>query len=175
MAGGEEATAVAENGRTPRLVEGDPVLALGDGLEDDAGVVLKVEGELLTVQETTVALVESIGEIPVEEGDEGGDASLKEVVDELDVVVKAGLVDGVVATTDRDDSRPGKRKAVGVCAYGLEQGNVFGGAVVGIAGDGTGAAIGNLAGNGAEGVPDGGATAVLLGGTLDLVTVVVDK
>src|SRR5690606_34315287 len=73
-AGGELADAVAEDGGAPGLVEGDPVLTLGETLEADAGEVLEVEGELGAVQEAAVALVELVGNVPVGECDEGGDA-----------------------------------------------------------------------------------------------------
>lgn len=54
---GELAYAVAEDRRAPRFVEGDPVLALGEGLVADASIVLEVKRELLAVQETAIALV----------------------------------------------------------------------------------------------------------------------
>jgi len=154
VAGGEVARVVAENGRAPGLVEGDPVLALGDRLEGKAGVVLEIGRELLLVQEAAVALVERIGKIPVEEGDEGGDAGLEEVVDELDVVVNALLVDGVVAAAERDQAGPGEGEAVGGGAERLEEVDILLGAVVRVASDGARAAVGDLAGDGAEGVPD---------------------
>jgi hypothetical protein len=116
MARREVTAVVRQNRRTPGLVEGDPVLAFRDGLEDGAGIVLKVKRELLLVQETTIPLVKLVGKIPVEESDEGLDASRKKVIDEFDVVVDALLVDGVVATSQRDDSRPGEGKAVAVGA-----------------------------------------------------------
>jgi hypothetical protein len=92
--------------------------------------VLEVEWELCPVQKTAVALVQAIGEIPVEEGDEGGDASLQEVIDELDVVVNALLVDGIVATADGDDSRPGDGETVGVGAKLLQKVDVLLGSLV---------------------------------------------
>ena len=171
VARGKVARVVAEDGAAPGFVEGDPVLALGDGLEHDACVVLKVEGELLAVQETAVALVETIGEIPVEEGDEGRDAGFEEVINELDVVVDALLVDGVVATTDGDDTRPGDGEAVGGGAERLEKVNVLLGAVVRVAGGGARAAVGDLAGDVAEGIPDRGTTAVSMDSTLNLIAV----
>lgn len=169
MARGKVARVVAEDGAAPGLVEGDPVLALGNGLEHGAGIVLKVEGELFTVQKTAVALVETIGKIPVEEGDKGGNTSLEQVIDKLDIVVDALLVDGVVATTNGDDARPGDGEAVGGGAERLEEVNVLLGAVVRVAGDGTRAAIGDLTGDVAESIPDRGATAVGVDSTLNLI------
>lgn len=166
---GEQTGAVSEDAGAPRLVEGDPVLALGHGLEQDTRVVGKVSHELLLVQHAEVALVKLIREIPVEERDHGGDARIEEVVDELDVVVQALLVDGVVASTEWDHARPGDGKAVGLCAGLLQELNVLRNAVVGIAGHITRAAASNLAWDLAEGVPDGGATAVSIWSTLNLV------
>jgi hypothetical protein len=105
----------------------------------------------------------------VGEGDEGGDAGGEEVVAELGVVVNAGLVDGVVPAALGDDAGPGEGEAVGLGAEGLEEGDVLGGAVVGVAGGLAGAAVGDLSGDLAEGVPDTGATSILVNGTLDLV------
>ena len=146
------------------------MLALGDRLEHDARVVLKVERELLSVQEAAVALVKSIGEIPMEERDEGSDASREEVVHELDVMVDTLLVDGVVAATDRDD--PGPRDGEAVCcgAEGLEERDIFLGPVVRVAGYGARTPVGNLAGDGTEGVPDGRAAAISFSSTFDLVS-----
>ena len=98
--------AVAEDGRAPGLIEGNPVLALGEGLEADASKVLKVKGELGTVEEATVALVKLIGNVPVGESDVRNDAGSEEIVAEFGVVVNASLVDGVLAATLGNDSRP---------------------------------------------------------------------
>jgi hypothetical protein len=42
----------------------------------------------------------------VEEGDHRGDSCIKEVVHELDIVLQTLFVDGIVAATERDDTRP---------------------------------------------------------------------
>jgi hypothetical protein len=166
---GEQTGAVSEDAGAPRLVEGDPVLALGHSLEEDAGVVGEVGDELLLVQHAEVALVQLIWEIPVEESDHGDDAGIEEVVNELDVVVQALLVDGVVAASEWDHARPGNGKAVGLCAGLLQELNVLRDAVVGVAGDISRAAASDLAWDLAEGVPDGRATAISVWGTLNLV------
>lgn len=112
-----------------------------------------------------------LGQIPVEQRDEGRDARLEQVVDKLGIVVDSQLVDGVVAAALGDDSGPGDGEAVGLCSKRLEQGNVLGGAVVRVAGRDAGRSIGNLAGDGAKGVPDAGASAVLVDGAFNLVAV----
>ena len=166
---GEQTGAVSEDARAPRLVEGNPVLALWHSLEQDAGVVSEIGDELLLVQHAEVALVQLIGEIPVEERDHGGDAGIEKVVNKLDVVVQALLVDGVVAATEWDHARPGDGEAVGFCAGLLQELNVLRNAVVGVAGDITRAAASDLAWDLAEGVPDGRPTAVSVWSTLNLV------
>lgn len=105
------------------------------------------------------------------EGDEGGDAGGEQVVTELGVVVDASLVDGIIATSLGNDASPGEGEAVGLRAERLEQGNVLGGAVVGVAGRLAGTAVSNLSRDLAEGVPDAGTSAVLFNGALDLVAV----
>jgi hypothetical protein len=131
--------------------------------------VLKIERELFLVQETAIALVEASRQIPVEQRDEGGDAGLQEVVNELDVVVDALLVDWVIAAAKRNDSGPRQGEAVGVGADGLQELDILFCSVVRIASNSTRASIGNLAGNGAEIIPNGRATTILLGSTFDLV------
>lgn len=104
------------------------------------------------------------------EGDEWSNAGSEEVVAELGVVVNTGLVDWVVTATFRDDTSPRKGEAVGLRAERLEEGNILGGTVVRIAGSLTRTSISNLARDLGEGIPDTGATAILVDGTLDLVT-----
>lgn len=166
---GEQTGAVSKDARAPGLVEGDPVLALGHSLEQNARVVSEIGHELLLVQHAEIALVKLIGKIPVEERDHGGNAGIEEVVYELDVVVQALLVDGVVASTEWDHARPGDGEAVGLCAGLLQELNVLRNAVVGVTGHITRAAASDLAWDLAEGVPDGGATAVSIWSALNLV------
>jgi len=162
---------VAQDGRAPWLIERDPMLTLRDGLEHDLGVVREVQRELLLAQQAAVALVQSVGQVPVEQRDHGRDAGVEQVIDELDVEAEARLVNGVVAAAQRDDARPGDGEAVGLGAGLLEELDVLGGAVVGVAGDVAGAGAGDLAGNLAEGVPDGGAASVGFGSAFNLVAV----
>ena len=136
VAGGEEPRVVAQDGGAPRFVEGDPVRHLREGFEHGPGVILKIERELVAVEQTAVPLVEAIGQIPVEEGHEGYDARLEKVVNELDVKVDAGLVDGVVAASQRNAARPGDGEAVGLGAERFEEGNILARAVVRVAGYG---------------------------------------
>lgn len=174
VARGEVASAVTKNRAAPGFVVGNPVLAFGNGLEDDAGVVLVVERELGPVQQTAVPLVETVGKVPVVQCDIRLDAGLKEVINELDVVVQASLVDGIITTTKGDDAGPGEGKPVGFGAELLQQGDVVGGPVIRVAGDlpvslNAVRPLGNLAVDLTESIPDGRAAAIFVNGTFDLV------
>ena len=84
----EQARAVPQDARAPRLVKGDPMLApAAESLEDDTRVVGKVCREFGFVQQSAVPLVQRLRQIPVEERYHWGDARSVQVVDELDVVV----------------------------------------------------------------------------------------
>lgn len=113
VVGGEVVRVVVEDGGVLGFVEGDLVFVFGDGFEEDVGVVFKVGGEFFFVEEVVVVFVEGVGEILVEEGDEGGDVGFEEVVDEFDVVVKIFLVDGVVVVIEGDDVGLGDGEVVG--------------------------------------------------------------
>jgi hypothetical protein len=95
---------------------GDPVLAAGDRLEHDTSITLVIKRELLAVQKAAISTVQLIGNIPVEKSDKWGNSSIKQVIDELAVVVNSGLVDRVVTTTERDNSRPADGESVGLGA-----------------------------------------------------------
>jgi hypothetical protein len=146
------------------------VLALGDGLEHDASVVLEIQGELLLVQETTISLLERIWEIPVVQSDERCDSSCEKVINELDIVVDTSLVDGVVTATQRDDSGPGDGEAVGLSTERLQQLDILSCSVVRITGNCSRGIISDLARNCTERIPDRGSTAILFRGTLNLVS-----
>lgn len=165
----EQTSVVAQNRGAPRLVERNPVLYLREILEADLGVVLEVRGELLLVQHATVSLVELLGKVPMEEGDEGGDPIGSELVNKLLVVFDTLGVDGVVAAAEGNHPRPGDGEAVGASTVRFEEGDVLFGAVKGVAGDVTGAAVGGLAGNVREGVPNRGATAAFVRTAFNLV------
>lgn len=96
----EQACSIPEDGAAPGLVEGDPELDLGSHcLEQNARVVFKVLDELILVQEAAVPLVELVWQVPVKQRDQRRDARSEQVVDELDVVLEACLVDGIIATS----------------------------------------------------------------------------
>ena len=108
----------------------------------------------------------------MEEGDHGLDAGGEEVVDEFLVEGDSGGVDGVVAPSQWDEARPGEGEAVGAGAGFLEELNVVRQVVVGVACYVAAVAAGDFAGDLAEGVPDGWASAVGGWCAFDLVAVV---
>jgi hypothetical protein len=72
--GDEDADAVAEDGGAPVFVEGDPVFhAVAEGVVADAGVGGEGLGGAVG-QPAVVFELEGEREVPVIEGDEGGDA-----------------------------------------------------------------------------------------------------
>lgn len=162
-------SAVTKNRGAPGFIQGNPVLALGNRLKDDTGVVFKIQRKLLAAAETAIALLKLLGNVPVREGDEGSDASVEEVIDKLSIMVNAGLVDRIVATTERDDARPGEGEAVSLGSKRLQQGNVFLGAVIRVASSDTRGTVGNLPGLVAKGVPDGWCASILVDGALNLI------
>ena len=66
---------VSKDAATPRLIERNPMLYLrAKRPKDNTSIVCKISNKLVFVQKTTVALIQFIREIPVEEGDERRDA-----------------------------------------------------------------------------------------------------
>ena len=165
-AGGVHAGAVAEEGAAPGLVERDPVLhAVAERLADD----LRVLGETVrrVALRPAARVLQLLGEVPVVEGDGRLDAVLEQLVDQPAVEVQADLDGGAAAGGLHPG--PGDREAVRRQAQVRHQGHVVAVAVVMVDSDVTGLAGGGLARCVTEGVPDGGRTAVLPHGPLDLV------
>jgi hypothetical protein len=95
----------------------DPVLAARDRLENNTSIALIVKRKLLSVQETAVAAVQLIGYIPMEKSNERGNSSFQEIIHKLAIMVNSGLVDGIISTTERNDSRPAEGESVCLSAY----------------------------------------------------------
>jgi len=97
-----------EHSNDVRLIECDPVLdTITHGLEDDTSIASKVlDPFILVAQRSAVLLVKSLRRIPVVQGYERRDARCNQIVDELHVVLKTFLVDGIVAAALGDDARP---------------------------------------------------------------------
>ena len=79
-------------------------------LEDYPSVVSKVSNELLLVEETAVTLVQLIGEVPMVEGHQRGNACGMQVVDEFDIMLDTLFIDRIVTASEGDDTRPGYRE-----------------------------------------------------------------
>jgi hypothetical protein len=104
---GELAHIVSEHTAAPGLIESNPVLHFrAESIEHYAGIVGKIGNKFFLVQKTTVALVKRIRKIPVEEGNERSNTRREQVVDELDIVLEALFIDGIIPATERDDTRP---------------------------------------------------------------------
>ena len=112
-------------------------------------------------------VLERLREVPVIERRHRLDAALEQPLDQAAVEAHARRVErpGAVGL----HARPRDREAVGLEAQGRHEVEVLAPAVVVIAGDVAGVAVGDGARHAAEGVPDRLAAAVLVRGALDLV------
>lgn len=90
----------------------------------------------------------------MEQCDHRRDSGSEQIIDELDIELEALLVDRVISATNWDDSRPGDGKSVGFRSRELKEFDIFGGAIVGVAGYVARAAIGDFARNFAERIPN---------------------
>ena len=110
---------------------------------------------------------EGLREIPVEEGAVGLNAGGEEFVEHAVVEVEAFGIGCAGAL--REDARPCDGEAVGFEAEVLHQLHVFFVAVIVIIRYVPGVAVVGFAGSVGEGVPDGGAASVFVGGAFDLI------
>ena len=157
---------VAHERHDVRLVHGAPVRdAVAQPLRHERGVLAEAQGGVPL--EPPPGILERLREVPVEERRHRLDAGLEQAVDEPVVEREARLVDGAAAR--RLHAGPGHREAVAVGAQALHEGDVLRPAVVVVAGHGPVGAVEDATGLSREGVPDAGATAVLVDGALDLV------
>lgn len=133
--------------------------------------MLEILRELLLVQVAAVPLVQSIGEVPMQECDQWLDTCSAQVVDEFDVVLDALFIHGVIASAQGDDARPREGEAVRVCARRLQQLDVLGRTVVGITRDVAIGSVPDLARDVGEDIPYAVALAICLGTPFNLVAV----
>ena len=163
-AGGAFAVAVAGIREGIELVGGhEAVDAVAEVFGHEGGVVGKCIGGITGLP----AAGKALGQVPVEKGHEGLNAVGEEFVHNAVVVVEAFGVERGAASGE--DARPADGEAVTLDAEGLEQADVFLPEVVGVTGDVAGVPVVDLAGGVGEGVPDGGAAAVVLCAALHLV------
>src|SRR5262249_20125268 len=160
------APAVAHPRHYPRLVVGDPVAdavaePAGDGLHEGRVGIDDVAGR------PPAGRLENLRRIPVEQRRVWRDPVAEQLVREPVVVVEAFLVD--LAAAVRDDARPRDREAKRVQAELTHERDVLAVPVVEVAGDCTRVAVPDLAGCGAESVPDAFAATVFIDGAFGLV------
>ena len=107
VAWSEGTIVISKDTNAPRLIEGNPVLDLGSkGLEYHASIVCEVSNELLLVERSTVALIELIRKIPMEQGNHGRNSGINQVIHKLLVELYAFLVDWIVPPAEGDNARP---------------------------------------------------------------------
>src|SRR5690606_33627804 len=164
--GGVHAGGVAEVGRAPRLVQRDPG---GHAVAERLAHPVRVGGEPVggVAVRPAARVLQLLRQVPVVEGGDGGDVPGPQPVHQPPVEVEPGLVEPVAAAGQH--TRPGDGEAVGADAQLGEDVQVLFQAVVVVAGQVAGVAVGHQAGGVGEGVPDGRPAAVLVPGTLHLV------
>ena len=157
---------MAEEGEHGRLIERHPILDTVAQVRREQRGVVGEPAHHLRVGEAA-AVLQRLRQVPMEEVDQRLDARAKQGVDEALVEVEAALVDG--AGPHGQDARPADAEAVCARAQVGHQSDVLWVAVVVVAGDVAGAAIGDGARLAGEGVPDRRSSAVLGRCSLDLV------
>ena len=166
-AGGVDAPGVPEHCHHPRLVVGEPILhPITQSVLHRDRVLHEPFGDV-TVHPPT-QILQRLGQIPVVQRRHRLDAFGQKIVDEPIVKRETGLVEG--PRTQRLDTRPGHGEAVRVDAELAHQRQILGHSVVVITRHVAGIAPHHLALGVAEGVPDRDAPAVLVDGSLDLVS-----
>ena len=160
------APAVADPRDDPRLVVRDPVAdAVAEALGDDLDVLReRVDG---VARGPAARVLEHLRRVPVEERHVRVDAVAEQLVDEPVVEVETCCVDAAAALGQ--DARPRDREAERVEAELAHQRDVVAVAVVEVARDRAVVAVPDLAGRGAEAVPDALAAAVFVRRAFDLV------
>ena len=165
-AGGVGAGGMAEPRHDPGLVVRYPVVhTVAQPVRDDLRVVGEAVDCLAVGPAATV--LQGLGQVPVVERDERPDAALEQELDQAIVEVEPRSV-GPPASF-RLHARPGHREAVGAQAHLAHQGHVVAGAMIVIVGGLTGAAVGDLARDGGEDVPNALAPPILMRRALDLI------
>lgn len=92
---------------TPRLVVSDPVTDLrAESLKHDfseANVVLHI---FFLIEEATVAIMQRLWQVPVEERDHRRDSTPYQLIDHIPVILQAFLVYRIVPSAEWNDPRP---------------------------------------------------------------------
>ena len=165
VAGSMGAEIVAEIGDAPGLVDGrggfEPVAEFPG---NQRGVVGEPAGNVAV--HPAAPVLQRGRQIPVVKRGVGLDAAFEHAIDQTVVKVETSLVDATGSLGDQ--SRPGKREAIGIKAAIADQIEVLGPELIMIAGNRAGIAIVHIAGRRREAVPDRRTAAILLA-TLDLI------
>ena len=155
-----------EPGRAQRLVQGGPVRhPIAESCRHHRCVL--AEGIRGVALRPAAPVLQDLGQIPVVQRDEGGDAPLQQVVDQSLVEVQTLGIDG--SGTAGNHPGPRDRESIGVDAEGLEQIEIGAPTMVVITGHIPGVTAVDGARHPREGVPDRRRPAVDIMGALDLV------
>ena len=157
---------VSEHGEDRGFVEGrealDPIAVV---TRNQRGVVGKPAGTISIGPSATI--IERLRKIPVIKTNPSLDSGCQQGIDEPIVEGEPSLIDH--PTAGREDARPGDRKPVGPGPELAHEGDVLGIAMVVVAGDVPGFAIGDAALLPAERVPDAWPAPIFVDGALDLI------
>jgi hypothetical protein len=166
------ANTVAQNRTAPRLVVGDPELDLrSQSLEHELAVADKVLDVLLLVQQTSVPVVQSLRQVPMEKSDHGLYTVGQQLIDQIDVVLQALVIDRIVTATEWNHSRPRNTESVCLGSERFQKSYIGLVDVVRVASNLAARTVCDFARNSAEGIPNGVSTTVLLSSAFDLVAV----
>jgi hypothetical protein len=157
---------VADDGRAPGFVMGDPVLdPVAQSARDRIGHGDEgVDGGALV---PAAALLQDLRQVPVVERGPGLQSAFQHAVDQALVEIQPPGVGRAAGFAE--DARPGDRKTVGIRAQAARDVQVFGPAVVMVAGDRAAGAVADAARRRGETVPDRFDPAVRLRRPFDLV------
>ncbi len=161
-----DAATIAHPGDHGRLVVGDPVLhAVAQGAGDHVGIF---DESLRRGANRPAAFVfQCLGKIPVIQRHKGNNVCIQKTIHQPAVEVHSLLID--LAASQRQNPRPGDRKAVGLQSQLFHQTNVFFPQTVVVICHIAGIVVADLSGGVREAVPGRFAFAVLVPGTFDLV------
>ena len=99
--------AISKHRATPGLIVRDPELDLrSHRLENEPRVVDEILHVLLFVQESTVAVMQTLRQIPVEKRYHWLDIVGQELVHQVHVVLQAFLIDRIIAAAEGNDAGP---------------------------------------------------------------------
>lgn len=97
MSRGKQSRIVPQNRAAPGLIKCNPMLDLGNSVKQRPRIMREIGHKLLLIQQSTISLIQRIGQVPMEQCHKGSDAFCEQVIYEFLVESYASRVYGVVA------------------------------------------------------------------------------